>query len=156
AGLWPRQVANGIAQALDRVPDLPEWHDAALLRREKWISFHDALHAVQVPDNAPPDRGMRARLAYDEFLAGQVALALVRGRVRARAGRALAGGSKLATKALERSGFRLTGSQKHALAEIDADLSSERRMLRLLQGDVGSGKTLVAVLAMLRAVEAGA
>jgi ATP-dependent DNA helicase RecG len=156
AGLWPRQVANGVAQALERVPDLPEWHDPALLRREKWCPFRDALRAVQVPEKAPPDKRMRARLAYDEFLAGQVALGLVRGRVRARAGRALAGGSKLAMKALERSGFRLTSSQKHALAEIDADLSSERRMLRLLQGDVGSGKTLVATLAMLRAVEAGA
>lgn len=156
AGLWPRQVANGIAQGLERLPDLAEWHDGALMRREKWPSFKDALRAVQIPDKAAPDKRARARLAYDEFLAGQVALALIRGRVRARAGRALAGGSKLASKALERFGFALTGSQKHALAEIDADLSSERRMLRLLQGDVGSGKTLVAALAMLRAVEAGA
>jgi ATP-dependent DNA helicase RecG len=156
AGLWPRQVAAGIAQALERLPDLPEWHDAPLLRREKWPSFRDALRAVQMPEKAPPDKRMRARLAYDEFLAGQVALALVRGRVRARAGRALVGGSTLAGKALERFGFALTGSQQRALAEIDADLSSERRMLRLLQGDVGSGKTLVALLAMLRAVEAGA
>ncbi|MGD0434320.1 MAG: ATP-dependent DNA helicase RecG [Acetobacteraceae bacterium] len=156
AGLWPRQVAAGIAQALQRLPDLPEWHDPALMRREKWPTFREALQAVQMPETAAPHKRMRARLAYDEFLAGQVALALVRGRVRARAGRALAGGSKLATKALERFGFALTGSQKRALAEIDADLSSERRMLRLLQGDVGSGKTVVATLAMLRAVEAGA
>ena len=156
AGLWPRQVANGIAQALDRLPELPEWHDAPLLRREKWPPFREALRGLQMPSTAAPDKRSRARLAYDEFLAGQVALALVRGRVRARTGRALAGGSKLAAKALERFGFALTGSQKHALAEIDADLSSERRMLRLLQGDVGSGKTLVAALAMLRAVEAGA
>jgi ATP-dependent DNA helicase RecG len=156
AGLWPRQVAAGVAQALERLPELPEWHDAALLRREKWPSFREALRAVQMPETTPPHRRMRARLAYDEFLAGQVALGLVRGRVRARTGRALAGGSELANKALERFGHALTGSQQRALAEIDADLSSERRMLRLLQGDVGSGKTLVALLAMLRAVEAGA
>ncbi len=156
AGLWPRQVAGGIALGIDRLPDFPEWHDAALMRREKWAPFKEALRAVQVPDKVAPDKRMRARLAYDEFLAGQVALALVRGRVRARTGRALSGGSKLAAKALERFGFRPTDSQKKALAEIDADLSSERRMLRLLQGDVGSGKTLVAALAMLRAVEAGA
>jgi ATP-dependent DNA helicase RecG len=156
AGLWPRQVAGGIARALERLPDLPEWHDPPLLRREKWPSFREALRAVQTPGGVVPDRTARARLAYDEFLAGQVALALVRGRVRARTGRALSGGSKLAMKALERFGFALTNSQKRALAEIDADLCSERRMLRLLQGDVGSGKTLVAALAMLRAVEAGA
>ena len=99
---------------------------------------------------------MRARLAYDEFLAGQVALAVIRGRVRARPGRPLVGDSALRAKALERFGHTPTPSQTRALAEIDADLTSPRRMLRLLQGDVGSGKTLVAVLAMLRAVEAGA
>ncbi len=156
AGLWPRQVAAGIAQALERLPELPEWHDPALLRREKWPSFREALRAVQMPATAPPPKRMRARLAYDEFLAGQVALALVRGRVRARVGRALTGGTELRAKALERFGFPPTASQTRALAEIDADLCSDRRMLRLLQGDVGSGKTLVAALAMLRAVESGA
>ena len=156
AGLWPRQVANGIARALERLPELPEWHDPPLLRREKWPPFNAAIRAVQTPGETAPDKKARARLAYDEFLAGQVALALVRGRVRARTGRALSGTSKMAAKALERFGFALTDSQTRALAEIDADLCSERRMLRLLQGDVGSGKTLVAALAMLRAVEAGA
>jgi len=156
AGLWPRQVANGIAQAMALLPELPEWHDAPLMRREKWPSFRDSLRAVQMPETAAPDKRMRARLAYDEFLAGQVALALVRGRMRARTGRALAGGTELRTKALQRFGFTPTASQIRALAEIDADLSSERRMLRLLQGDVGSGKTLVAAMAMLRAVESGA
>ena len=155
AGLWPRQVAAGIAQALQLVPTLPEWHDPALLRREKWPSFSDAIHAVQLPKDRVPDPVARARLAYDEFLAGQIALAVIKGRVRARRGQALAGDSRLRTIALERFGFQPTESQTQALAEIDADLASERRMLRLLQGDVGSGKTLVAVLAMLRAVEAG-
>ena len=156
AGLWPRQVARAIAQAMEFVPDFPEWHDAPLLRREKWPPFREALRSVQIPGGAVPDKSARARLAYDELLAGQVALAVVRGRVRARAGRVLNGGSTLAEEALRRFGFAPTGSQKLALAEIHADLGSERRMLRLLQGDVGSGKTLVATLAMLRAVEAGA
>ena len=156
AGLWPRQVARAIAQAMEFVPDFPEWHDAPLLRREKWPPFREALRSVQIPGGAVPDKSARARLAYDELLAGQVALAVVRGRVRARAGRVLNGGSTLAAEALRRFGFAPTGSQHRALAEIHADLGSERRMLRLLQGDVGSGKTLVATLAMLRAVEAGA
>ncbi len=155
AGLWPRQVASGVAQALQFVPPLPEWHDPALLRREKWPSFSDAIHAVQLPKDHVPDPVARARLAYDELLAGQVALAVIKGRVRARRGQALVGDSRLRTVALERFGFQPTESQTQALAEIDADLASERRMLRLLQGDVGSGKTLVALLAMLRAVEAG-
>ena len=99
---------------------------------------------------------MRRRLAYDELLAGQVALALVRRRVRERPGRALTGDGALRRRALAAFGHRLTGPQDEVLREIDADLAAPRRMLRLLQGDVGSGKTLVAVLAMLRAVEAGA
>ncbi|HET6609783.1 MAG TPA: ATP-dependent DNA helicase RecG [Rhodopila sp.] len=155
AGLWPNQVANGIAQGLARVPALPEWHDAALLRREQWPAFIDALRAVQAPETAEPDRRHRARLAYDELFAGQVAMALIRGRVRNRQGQPLMGDSHLRDEALRRFGQTLTRSQVQALAEIDADLASPRRMLRLLQGDVGSGKTLVALLAMMRAVEAG-
>jgi ATP-dependent DNA helicase RecG len=143
-----------MTQALGRVPSLPEWHDAALLRRETWPSFIEALRAVQAPMEVPEQK-CRERLAYDELLADQVALAVVRGRLRTRPGRALAGDGVLRAKALERFGFTLTPSQTTALREIDADLSSERRMLRLLQGDVGSGKTLVALLAMLRVVEAG-
>ncbi len=155
AGLWPRQVASGVAQALAALPDLPEWHDVPLLRREKWLSFAESLRAVQTPATSAPDPRMRARLAYDELLAGQVAQALIRGRVRARQGQPLIGNSSLRQEALRRFGFQPTASQIQALSEIDADLSSPRRMLRLLQGDVGSGKTLVALLAMLRAVEAG-
>nr|WP_294555910.1 ATP-dependent DNA helicase RecG [uncultured Rhodopila sp.] len=155
AGLWPRQVASGLAAALELVPEFPEWHDPALLKREKWPPFNEALRTVQCPTAGEPDRRMRARLAYDELLAGQVATALIRGRVRARAGQPLIGDSSLRDVALKRFGFPPTASQEKALREIDADLASPRRMLRLLQGDVGSGKTLVALLAMLRAVEAG-
>ncbi len=155
AGLWPRQVAAAMARALALVPDLPEWHDPALLRREKWPAFAEALRDVQAPGALPPPQ-LRDRLAYDELLAGQVATLLIRGRARKRAGRPLVGDGRLRIPALARFGFAPTRSQRQAIAEIDEDLASGRRMLRLLQGDVGSGKTLVAILAMLRAVEAGA
>jgi ATP-dependent DNA helicase RecG len=155
AGLWPRQIASGLALALALLPEFPEWHDPALLKREAWPPFGQALRAVQTPATGEPDKRMRSRLAYDELLAGQVAQALIRGRVRARSGQPLVGDSRLRDVALQRFGFAPTPSQVQALAEIDADLASPRRMLRLLQGDVGSGKTLVALLAMLRAVEAG-
>ncbi len=155
AGLWPRQVAAGLTQALALLPPFPEWHDPALLKREGWPGFAAALHQVQAPQSAAPDHRPRARLAYDELLAGQVAQALIRGRVRARSGQPLMGDQRLRTIAMQRFGFRLTPSQDRVLQEIDADLASPRRMLRLLQGDVGSGKTVVAMLAMLRAVEAG-
>jgi ATP-dependent DNA helicase RecG len=153
-GLWPRQVGNAIAQALTRLPALPEWHGAALLRREKWPRFTEALRAVQAPAEPPGDAN-RSRLAYDELLADQVALAVIRGRLRTRPGHSLVGDGSLRAQAVSRFGYTLTRSQQQALAEIDADLASKHRMLRLLQGDVGSGKTVVALLAMLRAVEAG-
>jgi len=155
AGLWPRQMLSAVAQALERLPDLPEWQDAALLRRERWPGFSAALRMLQAPAE-PPDERARARLAYDELLAGQVAVHVVRGRVKARPGRVLSGDGTLRARALARFGHAPTPSQLAALAEIDADLAAPRRMLRLLQGDVGSGKTLIAALTMLRAVEAGA
>jgi len=155
AGLFPGQLRSAMRHALERVPDLDEWHDPALMRREGWPSFRDALRAVQQPDTLPGDLPRR-RLAYDELLAHQVAMAWMRQRERHRAGRSLTGDGRLRTQTLERFGFTPTPSQRQALAEIDADLAAPHRMLRLLQGDVGSGKTLVALLAMLRAAEAGA
>ncbi len=155
AGLRGYQVRAAMLRALERVPALPEWHDGPLMQREGWPGFSDALRAVQAPD-APPGDLPRARLAYDELLAHQVAMAWMRSRERHRPGRALAGDGALQRQALAGFGHPLTPSQARALAEIDADLSAPRRMLRLLQGDVGSGKTVVAALAMLRAVEAGA
>jgi ATP-dependent DNA helicase RecG len=160
AGLWPRQVGRAMVQVLERIPALPEWHDQALLRRERWPGFAEALREVHAPAampvGEPVETPPRLRLAYDELLADQVATALVRGRIRRRPGRALTGDGTLRQEALARFGHQPTRSQERAVAEIDADLASPRRMLRLLQGDVGSGKTLVALMAMLRAVEAGA
>ena len=150
------QVNRAMGAALALLPpDLPEWQDAPLLRREGWPGFGAALRAIQAPE-AEPGEAPRRRLAYDELLSGQVALGLVRRRSRERPGRALAGGAALRARALAAFGFPPTEAQRQAIAEIDADLTAPRRMLRLLQGDVGAGKTLVAVMAMLRAAEAGA
>ncbi len=154
AGLFAWHLRKPMAAVLAMVPDLPEWHDAALLKREAWPSLADALRHVQAPQSPPSDIARR-RLAYDELLADQVMLAIARRRVRAREGRQLIGDGALRGRALARFGHAPTPSQFAALAEIDADLAAPRRMTRLLQGDVGSGKTLVAALAMLRAVEAG-
>ena len=155
AGLFAWHLRRPVTEAVGRVPDLAEWQDAALLRREDWPGFRAALVALQTPAE-PPSPAARRRLAYDEMLAGQVALAIVRRRNRDRPGRSLRGDGRLRRQALAAFGLPPTPSQRAALAEIDADLAAPRRMLRLLQGDVGSGKTLVAILAMLRAVEAGA
>ncbi len=155
AGVVPRVMRAAALGALECLPALPEWLDASVLRVRGWPGFGAALRAlhapVEVPDGKPAER-----LAYDELLARQITFAVVRGMRRRRAGRALLGDGRLRGAALRRFGFELTAGQVKALAEIDADLAAPHRMLRLLQGDVGSGKTLVAMLAMLRAVEAGA
>ena len=153
-GLKQEALEDAMRRALALVPDFPEWHDPALMRREKWPGFRAALHAVHAPTE-PPGDAPRARLAYDELLAHQLAMAWTRIRNRTRPGRAITGDGRLRAEALRRFGHTPTASQTQALAEIDADLAAPRRMLRLLQGDVGSGKTLVALLAMLRAAEAG-
>jgi len=155
AGLFAYHLRRPMAEALTRLPDLPEWHDTALMKRERWPSFAEALRLLQAPE-VPPGPEPARRLAYDELLAGQVALAVLRRRVRARPGRTLVGDGHLRRAALAAFGHDLTDAQRDVLAEIDEDLAAPRRMLRLLQGDVGAGKTLVAVLAMLTAVEAGA
>ena len=142
AKLSQRELRTAMRQAIERVPELDEWHDPALLRRERWPSFRTALLALQSPAE-PPDPLNRSRLAYDEMLAHQLAMAWMKAREKTRPGRALTGDGHLREQALARFGFAPTASQAKALAEIDADLAAPRRMLRLLQGDVGSGKTLV-------------
>ncbi|MFZ6764220.1 ATP-dependent DNA helicase RecG [Pseudoroseomonas sp. WGS1072] len=154
-GLGQRDVGRAMAEACGALPDLPEWQDRNLLARRRWPAFGEALRALQMPDEPPPE-APRERLAYDELLAGQLAVGLVRRTVLHRPGRALIGSGLLREAALKAFGFPPTAAQERALAEIDADLAAPRRMLRLLQGDVGAGKTLIAVLAMLRAVEGGA
>ncbi len=159
AGLTNTTLRKAIGEALARLPALPEWIDAGVLAQHGWPSFGEALarlHAPEAEADFIPSAPARARLAYDELLANQLALAVIRQRLKRRAGRRLAATAKLRKGILAALPFALTGAQVRALAEIDNDLKSPHRMLRLLQGDVGSGKTVVALLAMATAVEAGA
>ncbi|MDX2223944.1 MAG: ATP-dependent DNA helicase RecG [Rhodospirillaceae bacterium] len=158
AGLSPKVLDKAIHGALALAPDLPEWLDPAYQRRQGWPAWRDALRAAHAPTDeadVSPLTLARQRLAYDELLSNQLALALVRLKARKRRGRSLVGDGTLRAKIETALPYRLTGAQVRALAEIAADMASEHRMLRLLQGDVGSGKTVVALLAMIAAVEAG-
>lgn len=157
-GLTPKPLAKAVAAALERAPDLPEWLDPAYRERQAWPPWRAALRAAHRPQSGrdlEPVQPARARLAYDELLANQLAIALLRRHQRTQRGRALRGDGRLRAKALAALPFALTGAQKRAVEEIVADMARDSRMLRLLQGDVGSGKTVVALLAMLCAVEAG-
>ena len=158
AGLTGKPLRKAVAAGLQRLPELPEWQDEAWLRKQGWPSFEAAIRHVHAPE-APSDVGTdtidRRRLAFDETLAGQLSLALVRQQMRRPRGRAMEGDGRLVDAITGALPFSLTGSQREALADISGDLKSDKRMLRLLQGDVGSGKTAVALLAMATAVEAG-
>ncbi|MGE3626599.1 MAG: ATP-dependent DNA helicase RecG, partial [Hyphomicrobiales bacterium] len=158
AGLSGKVLLKATAQALERVPALPEWQDPAWLARRKWPDFATALRAVHRPaSTANLDAGdpARQRLAFDELLANQLALALVRRRMKKAAGRSLRGDGRYREAISAALPYTLTNAQQQALEEIEADMAAPERMLRLLQGDVGSGKTAVALNAMAIAVEAG-
>ncbi|MFN3370626.1 MAG: ATP-dependent DNA helicase RecG [Sphingomonadaceae bacterium] len=152
-GLTSRRLAALVAAALERLPALDEWAEPSLLRQLGWPGFGEALALVHTrPDSQPA----RDRLAYDELLAGQLAWALVRARRRRQRADPLVGTGRLTKPLIAGLPWKLTGAQARVSAEIAADLAKPAAMLRLLQGDVGSGKTLVALLALLTAVEAGA
>ncbi len=157
-GLAARTLGRIIGPAHEKLPELPEWQDQAHQAQKQWSGFAEALRASHAPSSESdfsPDTPARARLAYDELLANQLALALVRAHMRARPGRSLQGDKTRTTKALAALPFALTAAQIKAISEIEADMAQPSRMLRLLQGDVGSGKTVVAMMALLSAVEAG-
>lgn len=159
SGITNKMLNKFILQALKRVPEMPEWLDAEFRRRQNWKSFREALTAAHHPKYASdlePWNAERSRLAYDELLANQLALAIVRQKVKKQPGREIRGNGMLRKKILDALPFALTSAQQKVLDEIYADQAAKFRMLRLLQGDVGSGKTIVALLSMLNAVECGA
>ena len=159
AGLSQRVLGKAIRAALAKLPDLAEWGDASLVERERWPSFEAALERVHNPRDMAdlyPRSPARRRLAHDELLAGQLAIALLRDRMRRSHGNARTGDESRWSKVLGAFAFPLTASQEQAIAEIREDMAKPQRMLRLLQGDVGSGKTIVALAAMTSVVETGA
>ena len=159
AGITLKPMTRAVRAALARAPVLPEWIEPRLVDARGWPPWNQALAAAHAPEGAAgleADAPARSRLAYDELLANQLALALVRRSARGGRGRSIAGDGRLRTAVEAALPFAMTGSQRAAIDEIAVDLGRERRMLRLLQGDVGSGKTVVALFAMLVAVEAGA
>ena len=157
-GLTAPMLDRMMRAALVRTPALPDWLDAGLKRQRDWPDWKAAIGAVHNPESEADlvhTTPARQRLAYDELLAHQLALALVREANRRSGGRPNVGDGRLRNAALAALPYRLTGAQERALGEILHDMGDTHRMLRLLQGDVGSGKTVVALLAMLAALETG-
>lgn len=157
-GLAIGSIRRAMAQALQKLPELPEWISPEVLRRCKFPPIAEALHRVHEPNELTdilPQNPFWSRLAFDELLAGQLALALVRAQLRRPAGVRNAGDGHLRHKIIDALPYALTNSQQDAAKAIASDLNQPIRMLRLLQGDVGSGKTVVALLAAAAVAESG-
>ncbi len=157
-GLYPNQVRKAVDAACGKIPALPEWQDAAWLARNRYPSFGDAILALHRPQelaDIAPQGPAWTRLAYDELLASQIALTLVRAHLRRQSGRGSAGDGHIRKEIISALPYSLTLSQHKAIDAIVADLGNPERMLRMLQGDVGSGKTVVALLAAAAVVESG-
>jgi ATP-dependent DNA helicase RecG len=157
-GLALGNVRRGVDSALTRLPDLPEWQDESWVARERFPTFSQALrhlHRPAQPHDILPENPAWTRLAYDELLAGLLALALVRAHMRRQTGRGSASEGRLRARILKALPYALTHSQQKAVDDIITDLARPQRMLRLLQGDVGSGKTVVALVAAAAVIEAG-
>ncbi|MBR2655207.1 MAG: ATP-dependent DNA helicase RecG [Loktanella sp.] len=157
-GITQKTMWKATRSALALLPELPEWIDPAQKARENWPDWVDALHLAHNPQSSTdlsPHHPARARLAYDELMAHQITLALARAKARRMKGVASVGTGALQARVLSDLPYAPTGAQTRAIAEISADLATPLRMNRLLQGDVGSGKTLVAMMALLQVVEAG-
>ncbi len=150
-GLTGRRLSQMVEQAVARAPVLPEWIEPSLLAKNRWPTWHDAITRIH---NDSSDDVARERLAYDEIFANQLALMLVRASSRRRKGVPLAGDGRL--RSMLKLPYALTSAQLRTIREVEGDLAQSMPMTRLLQGDVGSGKTMVALHGLLAAVEAGA
>ncbi len=158
AGVTNKMLNKLMVQALKSVPTMPEWLDDNIIKQHNFPSFNEAIYKAHHPrtlDDLSPNSPARRRLAYDELLANQLSLAIVRAKMKHQKGRALHSDGRLKQKLAKALPFELTTAQQRVIKEIESDLSANYRMLRLLQGDVGSGKTIVALWTMLNAVECG-
>ncbi|MEQ1617331.1 MAG: ATP-dependent DNA helicase RecG [Terricaulis sp.] len=157
-GLPGRTLQRTIGAALDTLPETPEWLEPTTVKAHDWPDFRTALehlHRPASPEDVAPESAFRMRLAYDELFARQCALRLRRAHRRKEPGRAILGDERFTSRLLASLPYAPTGAQARSVKEIYADMGEPAPMLRLLQGDVGSGKTLVAALAMARTAEAG-
>lgn len=158
AGVSNKILLKIMKESLTKIPDMPEWLDSHFLKQENFSDFKTALKQVHSPKSMAdlePSSPARRRLAYDELLANQLTLAIARQRVKKQSGRTLKNNGELQQKLIKQLGFELTGAQQRIIQEITNEQAAPFQMLRLLQGDVGSGKTVVAFLTMLNAVACG-
>ena len=158
AGLSQKIISKYIEQIIKNIPDLNEWIDEIYLIKYRFLNWKNSIVRIHNPDKIEDINNQniyRRRLAFDELLAHQLAIAIIRNYNQKKKGIVISSNNKLYEKFLKNLKFKLTTSQKKVVEEITIDLESENQMIRLLQGDVGSGKTVVALIAMLKTIESG-
>ncbi len=158
AGISSKIMHKIINSCLTQLPEFTEWLDESFKKQNKWLDFKDTISKIHNPKSSADvllESPYRLRLAYDELLASQLAMALTRRNITKQKGNSQTSPNELARNFLKVLGFKLTENQKEILKEIFSDMESENRMFRLIQGDVGSGKTVLAILAMIKSVESG-
>ena len=158
AGLSQKIISKYIEQIIKNIPDLNEWIDEFYLKKYRFSNWKNSIVRIHNPDKIEDTSNQniyRRRLAFDELLAHQLAIAIIRNYNQKKKGIVISSNNKLYEKFIKNLKFNLTTSQKKVVEEITIDLESENQMIRLLQGDVGSGKTVVALIAMLKTVESG-
>ena len=158
AGLSQKIISKYIEQIIKNIPDLNEWIDEIYLIKYRFLNWKNSIVRIHNPDKIEDINNQniyRRRLAFDELLAHQLAIAIIRNYNQKKKGIIISSNNKLYEKFLKNLKFKLTTSQKKVVEEITIDLESENQMIRLLQGDVGSGKTVVALIAMLKTIESG-
>lgn len=151
AKITQKLISDKIKYILEFLPNYPEWIDQNFLQEQNWFSWHKSitnLHQFS-GDNLNPNNKNRRRLAFDELLAIKLAEKIYHRKNKQNLGQKNIQNGNLSTKLLENLPFELTEGQKQVFLEIKDDLASEKQMFRLLQGDVGSGKTIIALLASL-------
>jgi ATP-dependent DNA helicase RecG len=151
----PGKLRDLVGQALPFVREFPDPLPADLRSRRRLPLKADALHALHRPGSLDEAEEARARLAFDELLVLQLGLARLRAERDHEAAPSIQPPGELVRRYLDVLPFALTRDQRRVVEEVDADLARTVPMERLLQGDVGSGKTVVALYALLRAVESG-
>ena len=158
AGLSGKVMTRTVKSVLEGIPDLPEWQDKAFMKKQGFIDWRSSMIKAHHPQKSADlflDDKFRMRLAYDELLANQLALFLARSHHKKQKGIQVKPVRSIAKEVISKLPFDLTGAQTRVIEEIRKDLLSEDKMIRLLQGDVGAGKTLVSLAALLIVCEGG-
>ena len=157
-GVNQKFISKIIIESLDKIPDIPEWLSEKTVKENQFVSWKTSIKKIHVPDDIYDNdlnNIYRRRLALDELIANQISMKMLKNKISKNKNNPVINESKLITEFYKSIPFKLTQNQEEVINEIKNDISSKTTMIRMLQGDVGSGKTIVALISMLYAISNG-